>query len=59
MKKCSKCGSVLVEGAKFCRICGEPVPQDTFEEVTLTETGIAADLAQRGFCKSFFEKFLI
>lgn len=46
MKKCSKCGSVLVEGAKFCRICGEPVPQDTFEEVTLTETGIAADLPQ-------------
>ena len=46
MKKCSKCGSVLVEGAKFCRICGEPVPQDTFEEVTLTETGIAADFPQ-------------
>ena len=25
--KCNKCGSELESGAKFCAVCGEPVPQ--------------------------------
>ena len=25
--KCNKCGSELEAGAKFCAVCGEPVPQ--------------------------------
>ena len=28
MKKCAKCGTVLIDNAKFCFNCGEPVTQD-------------------------------
>ena len=28
MKKCAKCGTVLIDNAKFCFNCGEPAAQD-------------------------------
>ena len=38
---CKKCGAPLLEGAKFCGNCGEPVPaepEEVIEEVILEET---------------------
>ena len=35
---CKKCGTQIVEGTKFCRVCGTPVPVAMKQEV-LTEQG--------------------
>ncbi len=36
-QKCKHCGSILVEGASFCNICGEPVEDNEKEQVYLKD----------------------
>jgi len=46
MAKCETCGSNLVEGAKFCSICGAPVGKVVKEEFTVRSEDLVGKIKE-------------
>lgn len=46
MAYCAKCGTLLIEGDRFCRVCGTPVEKVVTEEYTVDSDNLIKRVKQ-------------